>query len=344
MTCYVKERVENAMWWNGTLFTITEQEMKCIFPMKSAAENVVLASFDTLQYAGFSKSSEENSLDPIPQPRPRGSISLVSVIDDDLYVIDGDSILYCVSLDHAALKFRMLVTAGRVDQALEWLPYIPEEIHDQLASFMAEMSYEQEACRLETISASKKLALCMQYHMVEEAFHTVRFIDQEYKSFLLTSQQVSKLYLRLASVCARGDRPDHNELAAKSYLRASVLDPQHFNSYISFLSSRDEPHFANLLQQLKVDLAAYHGNRTDSRMYNEQMSLLCMLLASKADDEEQRQELHNQSSQHLVAAQQYGLANLSLSTPAPVLSLDRWNEWLLSKYSKSHVPFTMCEK
>lgn len=335
MVCYVKEKVDDAYWWNGTLFVATEQELKCIFALRDTVESVVLASFGMLQYAGFSKNSEEHSVDPVPQPRPRGSLGIVSVIDDELYVMDSRSILYNVNLDHAVLKFRMLVAAGRVDQALEWLPYIPEEIHDQLASFMAEMSFEHEACRLETISAPKKLSLCMKYRMAHEAFQTVQFIDQEQQNFLLSSQQVAKLYLRLASMCASDRREEWMNIATKCYHRAGELDLQHFNSYISYLSSLpSRESSATQMQHLKTNLLHYHADRSDSRLYNEQMSLLCMLLATRLDgDEARRRELQKESLHYMQQAQQIGLSILSSTgSDSETFPAGKWHEWLENKY------------
>lgn len=53
MQVYVKERVESALWWNGTLFLVTQSEIKCAFPIDGKIDIVLLASFDIASYGKY---------------------------------------------------------------------------------------------------------------------------------------------------------------------------------------------------------------------------------------------------------------------------------------------------
>lgn len=72
----------------------------------------------------------------------------------------------------------MLVAAKRVEQALEWIPFITEDIHNQLADFLCNRGFYKHACMIPTVTPSKRFNLCLKYGMVPEAIETIEQISQ----------------------------------------------------------------------------------------------------------------------------------------------------------------------
>lgn len=200
MEVFLKEKLESALWWNSSLFVVTQSEIKCRmfqqlnnylfynktfktdFPnTRDKIDTVLLATFDIATYTLFANASEEDSLDPIPQSRPKGSITIVDIIGDNLYIIDSTSCIHSISLDYAPLKFRMLVMAKNVDQALEWLPFIPEELHDYLVDFLVDRGFAIQAAKhIETMSPSKRLNLCLTYRLCVEGYAALQVVDSKH--------------------------------------------------------------------------------------------------------------------------------------------------------------------
>ena len=92
--------------------------------------------------------------------------------------MDCKTELHKIPISHPSLKFRILVSAGCIVRALEWLPFIHEELHDNLADFLCARGFEKEACNIETLSPSKKLTLSIEHGFVDVAFETISQIEQ----------------------------------------------------------------------------------------------------------------------------------------------------------------------
>lgn len=251
MQCYVKEKVEAAKWWNSTLFLATESEIKCLFPTRKQLYSVVLASFDIAHYAGMTRSSDDDSLDPIPQLRPKGTLSFLDVVGDSLYVADTNYILHSLSLDTPSLKFRFLVAANLVERAMLWIPYIAQELHDYCADFLVDHDYPDYACRIETMSPSKRFQLCIEYGLIESAFAVLAQIDSDRMIHNLSEKDLAKLYIRLASTgenqvdnLLKASYPvsmkEMTEIFEKSYKRATELDPSSFVHLIVFYTKHGD--------------------------------------------------------------------------------------------------------
>lgn len=175
---YVKEEIHSALWWNNTLFISTQSDIKAVFPTEKNIEFVVLASFDLVRHGSNPERSEDDGLDPIPQPKPKGIVSIVDVVGENLFVIDSKSNLHKISLLHPTLKFRMLAVAGHPKEAVGWLPTIAEELHEILTDFLTARGHYEVACHIETISPTKKLNLCIDHGYIEIGFETIKHLDQ----------------------------------------------------------------------------------------------------------------------------------------------------------------------
>jgi hypothetical protein len=77
--CYVKESIEDAVWWNSTLFLSTSTDIKAVFPLNDKIDQVVLSSYDLVRY-GSNPDEEDIGMDPIPELKPKGPIRLVDVV------------------------------------------------------------------------------------------------------------------------------------------------------------------------------------------------------------------------------------------------------------------------
>jgi hypothetical protein len=268
MECYVKEKVETVRWWNGTLFIATESEIKCLFPVKKQLYSVELASFDIAHYANVSR-GHEDSLDPIPQPRPKGSLSFIDVVGDVLYVIDTNSVLHTISLDTPTLKFRFLVSSRLVDRAMSWIPYIPQELHDYCADFLVAHAHPYHASQIDTMTPSKRFQLCVEYLIVDDGFNALSQIDSENPFQNLTKEELAKLYIRLASIGEQqidyllksGElSPEQHkymddliEILEKSYKRATELDTSLFVQLIIFYTKHGETDKLRDLKQVILE-------------------------------------------------------------------------------------------
>jgi len=79
--CYVKEKLEDAIWWNSTLFLSTSIDIKAVFPLNDKIDQVVLASFDLVRYGSNpEEGGEDTGLDPIPELKPKSPVNLVDIV------------------------------------------------------------------------------------------------------------------------------------------------------------------------------------------------------------------------------------------------------------------------
>lgn len=216
MEYYVEEPIESAFWWNSTLFVTTQLEIKAIFVTTGRMFSTVLASFDIAFYSQISQKTpmdEQSSLDPIPLPRPKGVLSFMDVVGDTLYVLDGFSQIHSINNIGItpSIKFRMLVSAGLTKKAMEWIPFIAQEIHDYLADFLCAFGYVNEACSIDSLSSYKRLQLCLQHENIKNGLDALTYLDENRVYFRQDNvrssnkteeddAELSKLYIRLGSV------------------------------------------------------------------------------------------------------------------------------------------------
>lgn len=235
---YVKEEIHSAFWWNSTLFITTTMDIKAVFPTQKSIESVVLASYDLVRYGSNPERSEDDGLDPIPQPKPKGIISIADVVGDNLYVIDPKSTLHKISLSHPTLKFRMLVVAGQPKQALTWLPIIAEELHEVLTDFLTARGCYDEACQIDTISSIKKLNLCIDHGYIEIGMETIKQIDQ-YKPDnckiininIVSLKDLSNYYVKLG---CKATEKNNDTITEKCFQRAVELNKSQYQYLILF--------------------------------------------------------------------------------------------------------------
>lgn len=273
---FVREKINDALWWNGTLFILTSNDIRCIFlgNTKNITSEVVIASFD-IGEIGIKSSVEveEDSLDPVPQPLPDGLISFADVISDNLFVIDVFGKTHSLSLDHPSLKFRMLVCAGKVEHALKWLPYIPADLHNFLAMFLCDRGYAHVAItKLYNLRSSTKFRLCIEYGYHKEAYQTLtEEIDIEQSR---PSDEVNGIqYIRLAHIAEKnGD----DEMAFKCLEKACSL--QCLDAFKSMITHCAKHKKLQRLNQLESEInQLYERDKSYSKELDEILSILYIM-------------------------------------------------------------------
>eukprot|EP00669_Euglena_mutabilis_P011954 TRINITY_DN6567_c0_g1_i1.p1 TRINITY_DN6567_c0_g1~~TRINITY_DN6567_c0_g1_i1.p1 ORF type:complete len:590 (+),score=116.03 TRINITY_DN6567_c0_g1_i1:205-1770(+) len=132
----------------------------------SAADSKIMrAGLDVASVFKRSKPSPEEAdmaaLLPTPAPcgypcrqaknylpmRPLGLLTLVDVVDVNLYVMDSDRKLHSIFLGTPAVLWRVLAQTGKVDVALEWQTH-PNVQAAEMATFLADRGHVHEALRL----------------------------------------------------------------------------------------------------------------------------------------------------------------------------------------------------
>ncbi|KAL9656191.1 hypothetical protein ABK040_007808 [Willaertia magna] len=244
MECYVDERIESAFWWNATLFISTQLEIKAIFVSNEQLFSTVLASFDIALYSHISQKTpmdEQNSLDPVPLPRPKGILSFIDVVGDTLYVLDSYSQIHSINNISItpSIKFRMLVAAGLTKKAMQWIPFIAQEIHDYLSDFLCAFGYTKQACSIDSLSSFKRLQLCFEHEHVSYGWDALKYLDDHriyYRSDNIYSSnkneednlELSKLYVRLGSVGEkRLNKIERNQIDDVTLILTSPIDNNH---------------------------------------------------------------------------------------------------------------------
>jgi hypothetical protein len=182
--------------------------------------------------------SEEDSLDPIPQARPKGPITFIDIVADDLVVLDSLGELHRISLGHPALKFRLLVAAGVLAKAIDWLPHIPYELHDNLSDFLVSYGAVREACGVGSVSAGQRFQMCLDSGMIREGLECLRLVE---------GADTYRLYLRLGNVAEM--KNEDPELIEGIYTSATEIDPKGYSALMIFLAKRKKEQQLSLLQE-----------------------------------------------------------------------------------------------
>ncbi|KAL0482223.1 hypothetical protein AKO1_015324 [Acrasis kona] len=244
MICYVRIKIDTAMWWQGTLFVTTNNHIMCFFPLDKNA-SVTLASFDVASYSNVSQGNEEDSLDPIPQARPKGVLNFLDVVGEDMMVLDALSNIHKISLSHPAIKFRMLVAAGHIQRALDWLHHISYELHDDLSEFLVSYGYIREACGVGSLEASRRFQMCLESGMIKEGLECLQSWMEQNSS---SSEQAYQAYLLLGNAAEmKSADPD---LIRGIYWSAASIDPRGYAPLMSFLSKSGKGDLTSVAESL----------------------------------------------------------------------------------------------
>jgi hypothetical protein len=305
---HIRESIESCMWWNGNLFVCGKLDIKCIFPAETIVDSVVLASWDLVRYGTNPENDVDDTLDPIPQHRPKGVVSIVDVVGDFLFLIDCRNQLHKINISAPSIKFRMLVQSTKVQQALGWVPLISDELYDSLAKFLHDRGFHQEACYMENQTPKTKIETCIEWGYLDLAMETLTVVDQMEE---LSIREVSHLYVTLG--CRASEHTDYLGLAENAFLRAFDLKSSHCYHLITFYAKQQMTDKLTTLEQTCVQ----NGQLSAA-------SMICLLLAK-----------YREASQHLLDGNEKSLAAL-LNTKSNLMNqndlVQDWQNGLKGKY------------
>eukprot|EP00817_Percolomonadidae_sp_ATCC50343_P003506 CAMPEP_0117419062 /NCGR_PEP_ID=MMETSP0758-20121206/714_1 /TAXON_ID=63605 /ORGANISM="Percolomonas cosmopolitus, Strain AE-1 (ATCC 50343)" /LENGTH=766 /DNA_ID=CAMNT_0005199931 /DNA_START=342 /DNA_END=2642 /DNA_ORIENTATION=+ len=228
MHSYVKQSIEDAYWWNGTLFIVSADEIKAIFVADEASglNEVYLATYDLskLVESKNDNPTSTTSYDPTPVPRPKGSLTIAGIVGDQLFLMDRKGCLYDISLQHPCLKMRLLLAGGAIQPALSWLSYISLENHAALADFCVERGLAQHVVRDTRFKCptEKILEVAIKYNYAGEAFAILKQLEET-----MDPQITAQLYSRIAKIA---DENDMTILVEQCINHAASFDQQKYES------------------------------------------------------------------------------------------------------------------
>ncbi|OQR81496.1 hypothetical protein THRCLA_11681 [Thraustotheca clavata] len=155
----------SALWVHQTLFTATEDDIKCYFFCGTRVFSFVLASLGS-----FNESSNPMNIAPaelpIPQQHPGGYLKLLGVHQEQLYMTGPHQRVYSIDLKNEVLQFCMYVAQGNPNKALALVPHISLELSDWLASFLDAFGFGTMAISLSSVSVSMKANLCIKHDVI----------------------------------------------------------------------------------------------------------------------------------------------------------------------------------
>ncbi|KNC49252.1 uncharacterized protein AMSG_05247 [Thecamonas trahens ATCC 50062] len=159
--CRAPFRLTSAVWFNNSLLFATASEIRVLFPSRLAASTWLLASYAVPPALAGSCGPGQGETALADQLRPAGAIALLGVVDDALLVLDTRNRVTPISLAAAALKFRLLSTAGEHAGALQWAQVIHASHCAELAAFLEARGAVASALAVPHLDLWSRFAICI---------------------------------------------------------------------------------------------------------------------------------------------------------------------------------------
>eukprot|EP01104_Vermistella_antarctica_P020698 TRINITY_DN896_c2_g1_i1.p1 TRINITY_DN896_c2_g1~~TRINITY_DN896_c2_g1_i1.p1 ORF type:complete len:1082 (+),score=249.37 TRINITY_DN896_c2_g1_i1:448-3693(+) len=262
LLCCMHVRVTSAVWFNRALIYCTAVDVGCLFPLAEDLGPILLASLNPLRRPFDHHRRDLSKLTSsliTCQPRPIGSLSVVAVVDELLFLLDAEQHIHPVSLSHPALKFYFVAGGGCTEDALRWASWVHDKHHDNLGQFMVALGYAKEATQLSGLSTLYKLHICLKYSLIEtavgildEVVPTLEKINERQEDSnsrpalgeggslanstvdegvadLVTARQKptrAQLLDQCLLIAAAADEANELRLAEQLYLKAALIDPE----------------------------------------------------------------------------------------------------------------------
>lgn len=164
-----EHRMVSAVWANSCLFFATDRQIRCLMMGAHPLGTIVLASLSQgendwqLEAASHGDSRRPIALRP---PPPLSILAFLPQGELGVLTITGDVVK--VAVNHALLKFYLLVTLPSVDEAVIWADKTDAACHEQMARLLALLGHEPHALRLRGVSPWNKLAICERHSLYAE--------------------------------------------------------------------------------------------------------------------------------------------------------------------------------
>jgi len=265
--------LRSAKFHKSTLFFTTDDDISCVFLTTPNYPPVVLSSIgihsailppspdavhstDTLNNSDSSRSDPSHSTNSSCYlgSRPMGALSILGVDDERLEVLGIGKTVHVLRLDKPSLRFKLLVTAGQPEDALELGKTMDASCHDQLAEFMSLSGYAEKAIDLPHITDCCKLRLATKYFLFVGAYEmlsrTLEALEQQQLEEVRSAK--NRTVEAFQSVLSRKDSKSFVKMEVSELLSAC-------QSLGQLAEERENPTYAEkfLLLACRLDELAY---------------------------------------------------------------------------------------
>ena len=92
---------------------------------------------------------------------------------------------HSISLSHPLIKFKVLVNAGMIDQALEWVPRLDPQLHEREAAFLSKKGVTSQVISSDSFKLGDefKFKLCIQNGLPIDALNAVIQLRNKFQRF-----------------------------------------------------------------------------------------------------------------------------------------------------------------
>ncbi|KAJ3439139.1 tset complex member tstf [Anaeramoeba flamelloides] len=206
--------IESSLWYNGTLFIVTGDSILSYFLHQREIGQIEIASFqpsrvikNDLPQQNLKKFSSvekyKQGIGNFENYRPRNTISLVTIIEDQLCFFDQQYNMHLLSLDYPLMKFRLTLQAGLVGQAVKWASWVSHALHSEIAFTLEKRGFALESLQLKGLSIRTKILICCRNHLLKqgEQFLTQVELELQSKDFdLIEKNLLEKAIIRFAKI------------------------------------------------------------------------------------------------------------------------------------------------
>ena len=169
--------IQSALWHERCLVYAPSTRIEAFFPTVSDKSPLLLASLDASEAEFTMNNSGTGSISI--HLRPLGSISLVKISGESLYLLDASHQLHTVSLASPRVKFFLLVASGKASEAMQWMSYFPPRVSLEIAQFLLSFGFAQEATLVPHLNNFQKLEICRHHHLLPRAIEILNAIIEE---------------------------------------------------------------------------------------------------------------------------------------------------------------------
>ncbi|KAJ5072700.1 tset complex member tstf [Anaeramoeba ignava] len=265
---------QSGCWISTVLFLASEKDVYCVFPHKDEQilEYEIIAS---LEHDMIYRIESDTNLflddEFVPkQPRPLGEINFITLIGDNLLLIDQFRKFQEIKIFHPILKFKFLIQWKNPEEAMKWIQFINPKLHNNLAIFLDKRGFGNYCVHLSGVDPQIKFEILLRNKLFLDGFNILREMENEInfkievnktESKNINSQKLflAKNYLELAEQSYKGKQLDISE---QSFEKSSEIDSRNLNHYILFLAKTEQKSKLNhilprLIQSNKTDPAIF---------------------------------------------------------------------------------------
>ncbi|ETV96685.1 hypothetical protein H310_10358, partial [Aphanomyces invadans] len=157
--------LQSVLWVHHTLFTATDDEIKCYFICGSRTFSFVIASTTCFHDHGIDDGDDLAEF-PVAQRHPGGPLNLLGVYQEQLFLCGLHQSIYSVDLTNKVLQFCMFVAQGLPKRALDVAPTISDELVDWLATFLEAFGFAADALQVANTSLQFRASICIKHMLV----------------------------------------------------------------------------------------------------------------------------------------------------------------------------------